>query len=193
MPFTSYLMTILLLLGLGISYIVAKIAWYAIRMLGLKHKLKKLNSGDISISFPRKFYEIMFGEMGDTNFVVTTPTETYVVSVISFASTHARWNIEKTKNGYRAEVRRKRFRYDSEYNTGTEPESAREYRKEAVVHRDEFTLPACKEDEKGILLIHPRPRELTYSHVRLEYLCSGDKIEDYTVMYETDFLDLLGK
>ena len=187
---TPYMIIIFSLIGILLFYIIAKIAWYIIRMLGLKSRLKKLNSGEITVSFPRKFCETMFGEMGEPNIIVKTQNETYLVSVISFASTRARWHIEKTNDGYRAQVRRKNYRYDCEYNTGTEPESAREYRRESVVHQAEFTLSDDQTHEKRILLVYPRPKELTYSNVRLEYLTSGDRIGAYTVMYADDFFSL---
>ena len=187
---------LLILLLILLVCVVYKLCWYAVKLIALKSMLKDFNTGDIQITFSRKLRRMAFGPRGQTDFVIKTPKEQYAVSVISFISVHGRWNIEKTRHSYYVEARRRNnIFYRLENNSGTEPEFAREYRRESRFQRSELHLSTEKIDseKKRILLIYPRPLVLTYTDTNLHYLNPGDRIEDYEIMYADELLALLEK
>ena len=190
-----YIQVLLILLLILFLYVAYKLCWYAVKLMALKSMLKDFNTGDIQITFSRKLHRMAFGPRGHTDFVIQTPKAQYAVSVISFLSVHGRWNIEKTRHSYYVESRRRNdIFYRVEKNSGTEPEFAREYRRESRFQRSELHLSTEKSDsEKRILLIYPRPLTLTYTDTNLHYLNPGDRVEDYEVMYADELLDLLEK
>lgn len=190
-----YIYLILLLLILLLFYVLRKLGGYAVKLITLKSLLKDYNTGDIKITFVRKLHHIAFGPRGGTDFLIETPKKKYAVSVISFLLDTGRWNIEKTRHSYYVEARRRNdIFYRVEKNSGTEPEFARDYRRESRFQRSELHLSTQKSDsEKRILLIYPHPLSLTYTDSQIHYLNPGDRIEDYEIMYADELLDLLDK
>lgn len=190
-----YIYIFLILLILLLFYVLHKLCRYAVKLITLKSLLKDYNTGDIKITFLRKLHYMAFGPRGLTDFTIETPKKRYAVSVISFILENGRWNIEKTRNSYYVEARRRNdIFYRVEKNSGTEPEFARDYRRESRIQRSELHLSTEKsESEKRILLIYPCPRSLTYTDSEIHYLNPGDRIEDYEIMYADELLDLLEK
>ena len=113
--------------------------------------------------------------------------------MISFFSANSRWNIEKTKLGYYVESRYKdKLFYRVENNSGTEPEFAREYRRETRIQRAKLHLSTeNKSGEKNVLLIYPRPKLITYTDHQINYIKAGDRIENYEIMFADELLALL--
>lgn len=190
-----YIYILLLLLPLLLFFVLRKLGRYAVKLITLKSLLKDYNTGDIKITFVRKLYRMAFGPRGQTDFVIETPKKKYAVSVISFLLDTGRWNIEKTRNRYYVEARRRNdIFYRVENNSGTEPEFARDYRRESRFQRSELHLSTLKSDsEKRILLIYPCPLSLTYTDSNIHYLNPGDRIEDYEIMYADELIALLEK
>ncbi len=190
-----YIYLILILLTLSLFYVLRKIFRYTVKLVTLKSLLKDYNSDKIKITFLRKLRHIAFGPRGETDFIIETPKKKYSVSVISFLLENGRWNIEKTRHSYYVEARRRNdIFYRVEKNSGTEPEFARDYRRESRFQRSELHLLTEKsESEKRILLIYPCPLSLTYTDSNIHHLTPGDRIEDYEVMYADELLDLLEK
>lgn len=190
-----YIYLILLLLILLLFYVLRKLGGYAVKLITLKSLLKDYSTGSIKITFVRKLHNIAFGPRGGTDFLIETPKKKYAVSVISFLLDTGRWNIEKTRHSYYVEARRRNdIFYRVEKNSGTEPEFARDYRRESRFQRSELHLSTQKSDsEKRILLIYPHPLSLTYTDSQIHYLNPGDRIEDYEIMYADELLDLLDK
>ena len=90
--------------------------------------------------------------------------------------------------------RRNDIFYRVEKNSGTEPEFARDYRRESRFQRSELHLSTEKSDsEKRILLIYPCPLSLTYTDSNIHHLTPGDRIEDYEIMYADELIALLEK
>ncbi len=190
-----YIYLILILLTLSLFYVLGKLFRYAVKLITLKSLLKDYNTGDVKITFLRKIHHMAFGPRGQTDFIIETPKKRYAVSVISFLLENGRWNIEKTRHSYYVEARRRNdIFYRVEKNSGTEPEFARDYRRESRFQRSELHLSTQKSDsEKRILLIYPCPLSLTYTDSEIHYLNPGDRIEDYEIIYADELLDLLEK
>ncbi len=190
-----YIFMLLLVLLLLMFYVLRKLCGYVVKLVTLKSLLKDYNTGDIKITFLRKIRHMAFGPRGQTDFMIETPKGRYAVSVISFILENGRWNIEKTRHSYYVEARRKNdIFYRVENNSGTEPEFARDYRRESRFQRSELHLSTQKSDsEKRILLIYPCPLSLTYTDSKINYLNPGDRIEDYEIMYADELIELLEK
>lgn len=174
-------------------YAVGKCIWYAAKMLSLRRKLNKLKSNGMPVEFKRPFYKMIFGKKGETDFVVSGKRERYAVSVISFVSTRGRWNFEKARNHCYVEARRyNRIFFNTYNNTGTEPEHSKDYRRETRFIRSRLYLPPEEEgSEKRVFLIYPRPKLLTYTDTRLEYIGAGDSVFGYQIMYAENFFEAL--
>ena len=178
-------------LAIMIIYAIYKVIWYTIKMLSFKKKINKINSDTVNVKYQRGFLNMIFGKKGYIDFVVTTPNEKYAVSVISFISTHSRWNIEKTRSTYYVEARRRNEIFYRVDNNSHSPEHAKEYRRESRFARCELYLqPKDERFDKQILLIYPKPKLLTYTDVRFDFLLTGSKIEDHEIMHADDFFEL---
>lgn len=190
-----YIYILLILLILLLFYVLHKLCRYAVKLITLKSLLKDYNTGDIKITFLRKIRHMAFGPRGETDFLIETPKKKYALSVISFLLENGRWNIEKARNSYYVEARRRNdIFYRVEKNSGTEPEFARDYRRESRFQRSELHLSTQKSNsEKRILLIYPHPLSLTYTDSQIHYLNPGDRIEDYEIMYADELIALLEK
>ncbi len=172
-------------------YLMYKLAWYTVKMLALKRTIKGLNSDETKVIYRQKFKEIVFGKSGTVNFEVITPTERFEVSVLSFISVKGRWNIEKTRNHYYAEARHyNKWFYNMQPNSNL-PEQGFDYRRESRFQRKELFLESMKEENvRRILMVYPKPKMLTYTNLKCEYLNSGDKIDGYEVIYAEDFFEM---
>lgn len=161
---------------------------FCFKMLSLSRRLKKLNSGDVTVEYVRKFSKIAFGEKGKTNFIVKTKDKTYTVTVLAFPTIRGRWNIEKVKDRYYAEARVYNNMFYNVYNnSGTEPEFSKDYRRETRIARKRFYISAEKTEEEKLLLVYPKPKALTYTDFKLEHINSGDTVFGYKVLFEDDF------
>ena len=181
--------------GLMLLYAIFNCIWYTAKLITLRIKIGKLTSAGVSVEFKRPFYKVLFGRKGETDFVISTKQERIAVSVISFLSTRGRWNIEKTRNDrfyIEARIYNKIF-FNNYVNTGTEPEHSKEYRRESRFQRCNLCLlpPEEMKYDTYILLMFPRPKNLTYTGTRLEYLNSGHTICKYTIMYADNFFDYI--
>ena len=117
----------------------------------------------------------------------------YEVSILSFISTHSRWNIEKTRTRYLFEVRKyNKILYNVYNNSGTEPELSKEYRRETRLYRKElYVSPISEAYEKQIWLVFPKPRLLTYTDTGWEYLIAGSVVGGHEIMYAKDFFEFI--
>lgn len=179
------------LIIIAIIYIWYKLVWFAVKVMALSSTLKKLQKKGVQVIWHKKLSKAVFGKRGEPTFDVITPTDTYRVTLLSFISTHGRWNIEKTKEHYYAEARHfNKWFYKVHNHSGT-AETEFDARREMVIQRAELELPPKDESVKQILLLWPKPRALTYSHARCDHLTSGSRFEHFTVMHTEDFLDMI--
>ena len=179
------------LIIIAIIYTWYKLVWFAVKVMALSFTLKQLQKKGVQVVLHKKLTSALFGKRGEPAFDVITPTDTYRVTLLSFISTHGRWNIEKTKEHYYAEARHfNKWFYKVHNHSGT-AETEFDARRELVIQRAKLELPPRDDSTKQILLIWPKPQNLTYSHARCEHLVSGSKFEHFEVMHAEDFLELV--
>ncbi len=174
-------------------YIIYKIAWYTVKIMALSSTLKRLEKKGVQVVWHKKLTSALFGKRGEPTFDVITPTDTYRVTLLSFISTHGRWNIEKTKEHYYAEARHfNKWFYKVHKNSET-AETEFDARRELVIQRAKLELPPKDDSAKQILLIWPKPKNLTYSYARCEHLVNGSRFEHFEIMHAEDFLASVDK
>lgn len=178
-----------ILLALGIIVFIAlmyglyKIIWYTVKMLSFTKFIKKLTEQGVDVKKLRKMKDIVFGKKGDPDFIITYSGKKYEISVLSFISTHGRWNIEKTRTRFFIESRRgSKFFYKKYVNSGA-PEHVSEYKNEARISRKELTVtPIDASFEKQIFLLYPYPKKTTYTDANYNELFVGNKVEGHFIM-----------
>ena len=175
-------------------YGLYKLVWYIIKMISFKRFIKRLPLSGATIDSPRSFWNIIFGKTVAVDYVVKNKDETYTVSVLSFISTHGRWNIEKTRNHFYVECRRgSKFFYKKHINSNT-PDHVEEYKNESRISRKELILsPVDPSFEKQILLLYPYPKRVTYTDAHFNELFIGDTVEGHTLMDIKSFEQLFCK
>lgn len=178
---------------LFVLYSIYKVIWYIVKILVLFGKVSKLAHGGVTVQWLRHPLKIIFGQKGVPNFTVGMSGKNYEVSVLSFISTHSRWNIEKTRTRYLFEVRKyNKILYNVYNNSGTEPELSKEYRRETRLYRKElYVSPISEAYEKQIWLVFPKPRLLTYTDTGWEYLIAGSVVGGHEIMYAKDFFEFI--
>ena len=178
---------------LFVLYSIYKVIWYIVKILVLFGKVSKLARGGVTVQWLRHPLKIIFGQKGVPIFTVGMSGKNYEVSVLSFISTHSRWNIEKTRTRYLFEVRKyNKIQYNVYNNSGTEPELSKEYRRETRLYRKElYVSPISEAYEKQIWLVFPKPRLLTYTDTGWEYLIAGNIVGGHEIMYAKDFFEFI--
>ncbi len=178
---------------LFVLYSIYKVIWYIVKILVLFGKVSKLARGGVTVQWLRHPLKIIFGQKGVPIFTVGMSGKNYEVSVLSFISTHSRWNIEKTRTRYLFEVRKyNKILYNVYNNSGTEPELSKEYRRETRLYRKElYVSPISEAYEKQIWLVFPKPRLLTYTDTGWEYLIAGSVVGGHEIMYAKDFFEFI--
>lgn len=178
---------------LFVLYSIYKVIWYIVKILALFGKVSKLARGGVTVQWLRHPLKIIFGQKGVPIFTVGMSGKNYEVSVLSFISTHSRWNIEKTRTRYLFEVRKyNKILYNVYNNSGTEPELSKEYRRETRLYRKElYVSPISEAYEKQIWLVFPKPRLLTYTDTGWEYLIAGSVVGGHEIMYAKDFFEFI--
>lgn len=179
------------LIIITIIYVWYKLVWFAVKMIALSSTLKKLQKKGVQIIWHKKLSKSVLGKRGEATFDVITPKQTYRVSLLSFISTHGRWNVEKTREHYYAEARHfNKWFYKVHNHSGT-AEVEFDARRELVIQRAELELPPRDDSVKQILLIWPTPKALTYSHARCEHLVNGSKFEHFEIMHAESFFEMV--
>ena len=178
---------------LFVLYSIYKVIWYIVKILVLFGKVSKLARGGVTVQWLRHPLKIIFRQKGVPIFTVGMSGKNYEVSVLSFISTHSRWNIEKTRTRYLFEVRKyNKILYNVYNNSGTEPELSKEYRRETRLYRKElYVSPISEAYEKQIWLVFPKPRLLTYTDTGWEYLIAGSVVGGHEIMYAKDFFEFI--
>lgn len=174
---------------LFVLYSIYKVIWYIVKILVLFGKVSKLARGGVTVQWLRHPLKIIFGQKGVPIFTVGMSGKNYEVSILSFISTHSRWNIEKTRTRYLFEVRKyNKILYNVYNNSGTEPELSKEYRRETRLYRKElYVSPISEAYDKQMWLVYPKPRLLTYTDTGWEYLIAGNIVGGHEIMYAKDF------
>ena len=167
----------------ALIYGVYKTIWYIIKLVSFTKIIKKLTEQGADVQKLRKKKDIVFGKKGEPDFIITCKDKKYEISVLSFISTHGRWNIEKTRTRFFIESRRaSRFFYKMHVNSNA-PEHVREYKNEVRVSRKElYITPIDVSFEKQIFLLYPYPKRITYTNAQYNEIYIGNEVEGHTVM-----------
>ena len=178
-----------ILLALSIIAFVAfiyglyKVIWYIVKILSFSKTVKKLIDDGVEVQKLRKMKNTVFGKKGEPDFIVTYKDKKYEIVILSFISTHGRWNIEKTRTRFFIESRRgSKFFYKMHVNSNA-PEHVREYKNEVRVSRKElYITPIDSSFEKQIFLLYPYPKRITYTNAQYNEIYIGNEVEGHTVM-----------
>ena len=178
-----------ILLALSIIAFVAfiyglyKVIWYIVKMLSFSKTVKKLIDDGVEVQKLRKMKDTVFGKKGEPDFIVTYKDKKYEIVILSFISTHGRWNIEKTRTRFFIESRRgSKFFYKMHVNSNA-PDHVREYKNEVRVSRKElYITPIDSSFEKQIFLLYPYPKRITYTNAQYNEIYIGNEVEGHTVM-----------
>ena len=178
------LLLVLYLIALAyVGYILFKVIWYAVRLLVLRAKMKRLDGPRVRVQPQRAFRHIVFGKREGVDYVIHAGLKKYEVYVITFLSWHGRWNIEKGKDGYFVECRRASKIFHGMYTKRSREEYTTVYRNEYRVKRRELALtPRDDSLEKQILLLYPWPQTMTYTDSAYHEMIEGDCVDGYVLM-----------
>ena len=164
-------------------YGVYKTIWYIIKLVSFTKIIKKLTEQGADVQKLRKKKDIFFGKKGEPDFIITCKDKKYEISVLSFISTHGRWNIEKTRTRFFIESRRgSKFFYKMHVNSNA-PEHVREYKNEVRISRKElYITPIDESFEKQIFLLYPYPKRITYTNAQYNEVYIGNEVEGHVVL-----------
>ena len=178
-----------ILLALGVIATIAliyglyKIIWYIIKMLSLKRHINKLTEKGANVQKIRRIRDTVFEKKGNPDFIITYRGKKYEISVLSFVSTHGRWNIEKTRTRFFIESRRASKFFYKRYVNSSLPDHVSEYKNEARISREELSItPIDSSFEKQIFLLYPYPKKITYTDTRYNDLYVGNEVEGHIIM-----------
>ena len=149
----AFLIVLVFLLWLLFLYTVYKTIWYTIKMLSLKSFIQDMQKSGAVVEPQRKFSDMIFGKKGEADYIISADGKKYEISVLSFVSTHGRWNIEKTRSHYYIESRRQNKIFYSRYINSNTADHVAEYKGESRFSRKKlFLTPIDPTFEKQILL-----------------------------------------
>ena len=160
---------------------------YLLKKSALKKKVKALQKSGWTVEFQKPIGFLR--KIGETNFIVSRGEKRYSVSVLTHPSLRARWNIEKARNDhfyFGVYIYSKIF-YGLYNNSGTEPEHSKDLRREWALKSKRLYLTRPQEEEEKLLLIYPKPREVTYTEASLNYVAPGMTLLGYRILYAEDF------
>ena len=172
-----------------IIYTIYKVIWYTIKMLILKSKLRVFKG---RIEFLSSLSKAVFHKKRDFDFVIEKDDMKYKVLLITFISNHGRWNIEKTRHGYTAEARRVNKIFYKPINHSGRSDDGLDYRGETRFQSYKLSIKPCEDaNTKQIILIYPRPKQLSFTYTRMDLLRTGSVVDGYEVMYLEDLINNL--
>lgn len=172
-----------ILLLIALIYSTYKVIWYTVKILSFTKIVNGLIKKGANVERKRKIADIAFGNKGAPDLIVTYEGKKYEIAVLSFISTHGRWNIEKTRTRFFIESRRgSNFFYKMHVNSNA-PDHVREYKNETRISKKELTVtPIDTSFEKQIFLLYPYPKRITYTDAHYNELYVGSVVEGHTVM-----------
>lgn len=185
-------LSLTLIICMAIAYGIYKLIWYAVKMLLLRRTMRLFGKERVIVEPQRRFSDILFGNKGEADYRLRIGNNTYEVSVISFISTHGRWNIEKAKDGYYIESRHMNKAFYRTYVDTSAPDHATEYKKEVRMQRKPlFLTPTEPTFAKQILLLYPCPKRISYTDAHYHELIVGDIVEGHVIMNMTLLKELI--
>ena len=185
-----FVYALIAVLVLAILYTDYKLIWYAIKMTVLHGRLAALKKRGVTVRYKPSFVKAVFQRKCGVSFTLTSGEGTFEVILLTFVSTHGRWNIEKVVDKYFAEARHNNFVFYGLGKSSEQPDVALDYsNKETRLSRKELLLEGEDPEAQRILLICPRPKLLSKAENTFEFLGSGSTVNGFEVMYEKDFFE----
>ena len=179
-----------------VVYSIYKAIWYCIKMFSLHLFISLLKKKNICVKKYRSITDVMFKEKGGLWVEIDSDNMKYRICLLSFVSSHSRWNIEKNPRSYYVEVRKYNKLFYNLYNhSGIESEQVKEFKRETKLKRCEMKFPepiTADQNSQNILLIYPKPKLVTYTYDTFEYVDQGKIINSFKVMYLEDLKAELG-
>jgi hypothetical protein len=174
-----------------IAYGCYKVIWYTAKMISLRRCIRKLAQMGVEIEQQRAFLNIILGQRGMPDYIMTYQGKRYEISVLSHISTHGRWNIEKTRTRYLIESRRSSKLFYNRYVNSSAPDHVAGYKNELRLSQQEFYMPPVNPTfDKQIFLLYPYPKSITYTDAHYNELFVGDRVEGHTIMDVAALKDL---
>ena len=174
-----------------IAYGCYKVIWYTAKMISLRRCIRKLAHRGVEIEQQRAFLNIIVGQKGVPDYIMTYQGKKYEISVLSHISTHGRWNIEKTRTRYLIESRRSSKLFYNRYVNSSAPDHVAGYKNELRLSQQEFYMPPVNPTfDKQIFLLYPYPKSITYTDAHYNELFVGDRVEGHTIMDVAALKDL---
>ena len=160
-----------------------KVIWYTVKMILLRRFVRKLTQMGVEVEQQRAFLNIILGQRGMPDYIMTYQGKRYEISVLSYISTHGRWNVEKTRTRYLIESRRSSELFYNRYVNNSAPDHVAEYKNELSLSRQEFFVsPIDPTYGQQIYLLYPYPKHFTYTDAHYNDLYVGDKVEGHVIM-----------
>ena len=198
--FVALIYVVQIIIELIFLYGLFKLIWYAIKILRFKSIIKGIGKRQgIKVEAKRKFSEKFWGKKFDVDYVISVGEKKYEITVLSFISTHGRWNIEKTRTKYFVESRRASNLFFGKYNNSNTPDHVSEYKGEWRVKRKELVLsPIDPEFDKQIILVYPNSKRITYTDSQyniIDYhrLDRRNEIERHPVVGLKELVEIIDK
>ena len=201
MGFVALVYVVQIILELIILYGLFKLIWYGFKILGFKRYIAKIGKlKHVKVEAKRKFSDAFFGKKFAVDYVISVGYKKYEITVLTFISTHGRWNVEKTRTKYYAESRRASNLFFGKYNNSNAPDHVSEYKGEWRVKRKELVLsPIDDEFEKQIILVYPNSKRVTYTDSQYNIISYRrpdnirNVIEGHAVVGTKELLEILEK
>lgn len=191
------------LVGLGILtafYVLFQSLNVLRKVSSLRRRIRRLEKKGYTVTPLRGFWGIFLGDKGGLDYRIITPTGAVEVSILSFLSTHGRWNIlekydlKTNTSETLLEVRRyNRWFYKAEKHSEMS-EANMDLRRETLFRTVPLRLaPRDGEDPtlRSVLLVHPRPRLMTRTVNHMDYVNWGETLEGYELLTDEKFFDSL--
>ena len=157
---------------------------YYFRLCALRKTLRKLTRDKTTVIYKRKLRQIVFGQKGSVDLVLRAGEKKYGITLLTHRLGMGRWNIEKTRRHYYFEVRKSSVFFNLRRSSENLPDHVEEFGKEKQVCRKQLDLSTSAEEyDQLFLLVYPKPKYLTYTETRYQYLFAGDKIADYEILF----------
>ena len=173
---------LLIIAAAAVLYAIYKLIWYVIKMTALKITFKRIADKGVRVEPRRNFLNILFGEKGKVDYEIKTSTQRFEIYVLSFVSTHGRWNFEKVREGYYIESRRASSLFYKRHVNSALPDHAEQYKKESRIKRERLCVTENDTEAEKVFLLYPYPKCVTHTDSHYTELFVGDSVAGHKIM-----------
>lgn len=179
---------LIMALEIYLVFAVVRFIYRWIRYIGKLSALKKIfhqiEKSGVTVTYKRKFREIVFGKKGTVDVMLAKDGKRYGIALLCHRLSMGRWNIEKTRRRYFFEIYLPSAFYRLNNSSENIPDHVKDFGREQQAHREEMNFSSLAEGyDKLFLLVYPAPKHLTYTETRYNHISSGDRIGEVEVIY----------